>query len=391
MAILRVLVILAVTVAVVHGYSKIALKPMATIRSSLTDAEYKLVTRVPRQNKGTIASPPSVPITNYMDAQYYGEITIGTPPQTFNVVFDTGSSNLWVPSKTCPASDLACQVHKKYDAKQSSTYVANGTIFSIQYGSGALSGFLSEDTVNFGGLNVVKTTFAEATAEPGLGFVVGKFDGILGMAFPNIAVDGVSPVWYNIIEQKLVTDNVFSFWLNRTAAPKPSTGGELVLGGYDPAHFAGPITYVPTTRVGYWQFVVDSLKVAGVKFGNANFAAIADTGTSLLVGPAKEVAALNILIGAIPIAKGEFSINCSKIPTLPIITFTIAGVEFPLTGEQYILQVTSGGVTECISGFDGMDLPPPTGPLWILGDVFIGAYTTIFDLEKRQVGFGKSA
>ena len=46
---------------------------------------------------------------------------------------------------------------------------------------------------------------------------------------------------------------------------------------------------------------------------------------------------------------------------------------------------------ECIYVFDGMDLPPPTGPLWILGDVFIGAYTTIFDLEKRQVGFGKSA
>ncbi len=115
---------------------------------------------------------------------------------------------------------------------------------------------------------------------------------------------------------------------------------------------------------------ITRLEVKGTSFCD-KCQAIADTGTSLIVGPTAAVKKLNLLIGAVPAVKGEAIIDCKKIPTLPVITITINGVDFPLTGEQYVLQVTSQGQTECISGFLGMDIPPPAGPLWILG-AFIG-------------------
>merc|ERR1711939_494339 len=145
-----------------------------------------------------------VPIHDFMNAQYYIDITIGTPPQKFKVVPDTGSSNLWVPSKKCAKSDIACLIHDKYDSTKSSSYSANGTKFSIRYGSGACSGFMSEDAVTVGDITVSGQTLGEVTKEPGVAFIVARFDGIMGLGFQAIAVEGATPVWYNMMSQKKV-------------------------------------------------------------------------------------------------------------------------------------------------------------------------------------------
>merc|ERR1712002_235175 len=211
----------------------------------------------------------------------------------------------------------------RYDSGKSSTYKANGTKFEIQYGSGSMSGFLSTDSVCIAGVCVTDQTFAEATHEPGLAFIAAKFDGILGMGFPQISVLGVTPVFDNMVEQSVVEEPVFSFWLNRD--PNAEHGGELILGGSDEQYYTGEMTYVPVERKGYWEIKMDAMNSnSNNSSGNSTTnnvgcsggcTAIVDTGSSLLVGPTAETNAINKMIGGKEIVPGtgQYSVDCATI------------------------------------------------------------------------------
>ncbi|XP_059120276.1 cathepsin D [Peromyscus eremicus] len=380
-----------------HKFSSIR-RTMTEVGGSVEDLILKgPITKYSMQSTAKTKEPVSEILRNYLDAQYYGEIGIGTPPQCFTVVFDTGSSNLWVPSIHCKLLDIACWIHHKYNSGKSSTFVKNGTSFDIHYGSGSLSGYLSQDTVSVpcnspqsGGIKVEKQIFGEATKQPGITFIAAKFDGILGMAYPCISVNRVIPVFDNLMQQKLVDKNIFSFYLNRD--PNKQPGGELMLGGIDSKYYEGELSYLNVTRMAYWQVHMDQLDVAnGLTLCKGGCEAIVDTGTSLLVGPVEEVKELQKAIGAVPLIQGEYMIPCEKVSSLPSVTLKLGGKNYELSPEKYILKVSQGGKTICLSGFMGMDIPPPSGPLWILGDVFIGTYYTVFDRDNNRVGFAKAA
>jgi len=371
-----------------YSYQRIPLHKMKSARRTLEDLKVSR-SAIARRWMSKAGDFPEEDLDNYLDAQYYGEITLGTPGQKFNVIFDTGSSNLWVPSATCPIWELACRTHNRYDSTKSSTYKENGTDFEIHYGSGSMSGFLSTDTCCVAGVCVTDQTFAESTHEPGLAFVAGKFDGILGMGFPQIAVLGVMPVFNNMVNQGLVEAPVFSFWLNRD--PNADLGGEMILGGSDPLFYEGEMTYVPVEREGYWQIVMDGIVMEGDTVGcDGGCTAIVDTGSSLLVGPTKQTNAINKAIGGVELipGTGQYQMDCNSIDSLPEIDFMLGGQPFTLTGKDYVLAITQLGQTQCISGFMGMDLP--MGDWWILGDVFIGKFYSEFDLGNSRVGFAQA-
>ncbi|GAA5938631.1 hypothetical protein JCM3775_002178 [Rhodotorula graminis] len=321
-----------------------------------------------------------VPLTNYLNAQYFAEITLGTPPQSFKVILDTGSANLWVPSTRC--SSIACFLHSKYDATASSTYKANGTEFKIQYGTGSLEGVISNDVMTIGDLEIKKQDFAESTVEPGLTFAFGKFDGILGLGYDTISVQHVVPPFYNMLAQGLLDEPVFAFWMG--SDPEQ---GEATFGGLDARHYTGKIDYVPVRRKGYWEVELEKVKFGDEVLELDNTGAAIDTGTSLIALPTDIAEIINRDIGAKKGWNGAYTVECSTVPSLPALTLYFGGIPYKLDAKDYILEAQG----TCISAFQGLDIPAPLGPIWIIGDVFLRKFYTVYDYGRSAVGFAKSA
>jgi len=322
-------------------------------------------------------APSPIVISDYQNAQYYGPITVGTPGETVRVVYDTGSSNLWVPNPKC------CWItssHNFYHSSKSSTYVANGTDFAIQYGSGPVSGFYSEDSINIGNVEVPKYTFAEVTNVKGLGigYAVGKFDGICGMGWDSISVDGVPTPVQALMASGELAEPVFAFYLGNQAA------GELIIGGVDKAHYTGDFTYVPLQSKSYWQVSLDGLKLNDKNIGSTPYA-IVDSGTSLMAGPTVDVQQIATSLGLTSVLGKEYMVDCSKKYN---IAHTIGGNDYVLDQDDMIIQNTGG---QCLFGMMAIDVPAPRGPLWILGDVFMRKHYVKFDVGQERLGFALSA
>ncbi|KAI6072908.1 Embryonic pepsinogen [Aix galericulata] len=161
---------------------------------------------------------------------------------------------------------------------------------------------------------------------------------------------------------------VFSFH----ASSSETMGSVVIFGGIDEAYFTGSINWIPVSYQGYWQISMDSIIVNGQEIAcSGGCQAIVDTGTSLVAGPPSDIGDIQSAIGARQNTYGEYNVNCSYISAMPDVVFVINGVQYPVSASAYTEQNTSAD-------------------LWILGDVFIRVYYSIFDRANNRVGLAKA-
>lgn len=223
--------------------------------------------------QGKFLGGQHVKVDDFMNAQYFIEVDVGTPAQKFTVVPDTGSSNLWLYSKSCWS--VPCWTHSLYDHKKSSTYKADGQAFDITYGSGSVKGTVSKDVATIGDGITSEMGFGEVTSVSGVSFLASKMSGILGLAYGSISVDKLP----TFMESSNLKDKSFTFYLHDTSEESYMTIPGMDSEGYE------TIQKHNVVEEKYWALGLKSVAQGTKTMDASKYKAVIDSGTSLLVGP----------------------------------------------------------------------------------------------------------
>lgn len=258
-------------------------------------------------------------LVNSCETNFFETIQMGGKnPQTFTVQYDTGSSDLWLPSSKC-ASCKKCG-NSLFKESKSETLHQNKTGFSITYGSGSVKGMVANDVLTIGDLRIENQGFGIVNETTDCSV----FDGILGLAFPKLSQIGTLPPFQMMLAQELLEKQMFSFYMKSGS----SDGGLLIIGGSNSSLYYGPLTYTKVTEEKYWAFEMGSIGFHGTEARSCESGcrAIMDSGTSLIVGPVTEVHALMDAIKAVYDATLDlWTVDCKLIGSLPHLVVQIEG------------------------------------------------------------------
>lgn len=351
--------------------------PRLLAAALLLSVSYAATTTVQLARRGSNLDP--IAARSRMNIAYFGVIEIGTPPQNFTVCYDTGSADLWVPSAQC--NDIACVTHEQYDPSASSSSLLNDTRqgvpgFEIAYGSGAALGYVVNDTVQIGSLTIVNQTFGAAlrlTSD----FAQSSCDGLLGLAFPQIANEvGGNPPFWNMVNRGQLNANQFSVWLNPNETAL--NAGEVVFGGINTARYTGTLNMLNATPHTYWQANLDGIAAGGTNVSTNLTKAVFDTGTSIIVMNSPAAAGINAKIPGATLNRqaGVYTFSNCSLAGKPNVTFSMGGQNYSLAPSGYVLQQTStNNQTSCYSAFTPGDGLNTTA---ILGVPFLRSYFTTY-------------
>jgi hypothetical protein len=313
---------------------------------------------------------------------YYGKVEIGTPRQSFTVVFDTGSGNLMVPSTFCHTH--ACTMHRRFDRKASATaedIEADGSLakkgalrdqITVTFGTGEISGVFVQDDVCIGSLcsNVHFVGATDETEDPFSSF---NFDGVLGLALTPMAQGPDFSVMDHLVKSKALRHPIFSVFLSDS----DMEASEITFGDVKEEHMSSSMFWSSVSRdTGYWQVQIEDITINNEKQSLCNNCQVAvDTGTSQLAGPTDVINDLSKRLNV--------KSDCSNYDKLPNLGFVVDEHIMNLSPQDYVDKGPDG----CEVSLMPLDVPPPNGPLFIFGDPFLRKYYTSYDMENKRVGF----
>lgn len=196
---------------------------------------------------------------------------VGNPPQLIKALFDTGSTNTWVLNSKV---DLGNNVQKErsYDNNASSSFKPTEQKAAIFFGSGNLAGHFVNDDVRLGSCDGSKSSgqihiknqkFGNVEKQHTI-FTGTNFEAIVGMAYPALAEKGVTPVFDEMINQKLLQSNMFAFYLTSMQDENQShIKSDLTFGYFDKTKFKGDIHWNPVEFKYMFGVRLEDIKVNG--------------------------------------------------------------------------------------------------------------------------------
>eukprot|EP00931_Biecheleriopsis_adriatica_P054383 TRINITY_DN31995_c0_g1_i1.p1 TRINITY_DN31995_c0_g1~~TRINITY_DN31995_c0_g1_i1.p1 ORF type:complete len:561 (-),score=119.13 TRINITY_DN31995_c0_g1_i1:9-1691(-) len=327
------------------------------------------------------------------------------------VVFDTGSTNIWISSVLCaPPQPCALPGRTRYDFKNSKSYVPvdGSPELEIEFGTGKINGPKGIDDFHIGPFTVQKQTFGMIRAVEGRVFEELAIEGIIGLAFPAMAANGIRPFVDGIIASKAIAKNEFAFYFSQNL----KAGNAIFWGGVDKAFYKGEIEYFDVVEPYYW-----ALEMAGFRIGDEELAhllddedgqqegggaaspsstkpkykVLVDTGTTFFTAQGRLFGKIQQMLPPAP---------CKSIDkkSHPDITYTLVNSagekrDIVISNKQYMLSDETGDDSRCSSAFMKINVPREHGPGMVFGEVFLRIYFTVFDrgdgrdVKNARIGF----
>jgi len=324
----------------------------------------------------TFSNTPATPSSLALDIEgpdvsYLANITVGTPPRGFLILLDSGSADFWIGSETCTSTaGGGCGNHNFLGNNTSSTFNNTGQPFQVTYGTGSVSGTIVTDNVVIGNFSLPAHTFGVGNNESvQFSSNAVPLDGLMGLAQSSLSQQKVSTPIESLQQAGLVEKAILGYRIPRLA--DGSLDGEITFGALDTTKFDPQtlVTVNSVSNVGFWEAPMDAVTVNGQNAQLPGRTVIMDTGTTLLIVPPADAAAIHTLIpGAQSDGQGGFTIPCTGNATVAL---TFAGISFSIDPRDIAVQPVDPTNPQgtCVSGIVSGTVGGATE--WLAGDVFL--------------------